>query len=60
MITDLSKEAAKYGLKLHLGKIKILPNLGYSSLSCAGADAAVLPTTHSEKYLGRKICMGNY
>ena len=58
MIEDLSKEAGKYGLKLHLGKTKVVTNTALcrpSSINCMGGSVQVLATNDSERYLGRKF-----
>ena len=60
MINHLQEEAAKYGLKMHAGKTKVLTNqratastdqirVGMDQVEVLGPDAV-------EKYLGRKLC----
>jgi hypothetical protein len=63
MLTDLNKEAGKFGLKLHAGKTKVFvtnPAARQTPISCAGFDVAVLQGGGSEKYLGRKLSVDDY
>ena len=58
MITDLGREAIKFGLKLHMGKTKVLTNCSVrrpSSITCCGQQAQDLDPTQAEKHLGRKL-----
>ena len=58
MITDLSKEAAKFGLKLHMGKTVVLTNrLGNcpTVVQCGREAVKVLAAGDTERYLGRKL-----
>ena len=58
MIADLRSESAKYGLKLHLGKTRILTNSGRTVpevVHCRGLQVRTLPAAESEKYLGRAL-----
>ena len=60
MIRHLQEESAKYGLKMHLGKTKILSLSAHAAASMRiGPDLIqILGITESEKYLGRKLCLG--
>ena len=63
MIKDLGREAGKYGLKLHMGKTKVLTNCRHrrpSVLTCGEQQLQVLGMTEAEKYLGRKLATGSY
>ena len=58
MIADLRKEAAKFGLKLHAGKTKILATdraSRQSPIRCGDCDVQVLQEGEAEKYLGRTL-----
>jgi len=62
MLESLRVEASKYGLELHMGKTKILP-----MRECSGASMkvgnnllSILAPSDAERYLGRKLSMGNY
>ncbi len=63
MITDLQREAAKFGLNLHAGKTKVLvnePTARQTPITCAGFDVQVLQEGDSEKHLGRKLSVDDY
>jgi len=63
MISDLWKEAEKYGLKLHMGKTKILTNCPIetrTTVPCGSTELAILANDESEKYLGRKLATKDY
>ena len=63
MITDLAREAAKYGLKLHMGKTKALTNVMLrrpSYITCCEQQIQVLDASQSERYLGRKLSTDEY
>ena len=63
MITDLALEAAKYGLRLHMGKTKVLTNClsnRPSSITCCTQQIQVLDPSQAERYLGRKLSMDSY
>ncbi len=64
MLKDLKAEAEKYGLKMHMGKTKILRNEAAtckdSSVQIGGEDVKILGIEESERYLGRKLCLGDY
>ena len=63
MIADLSREAGRYGLNLHMGKTKILTNSCTrrpKSIKCLGQDIQVVSATDAEKYLGRKLSLDRY
>ena len=63
MISDLHKEAAKFGLKLHAGKTKIFATCStarQTPISCKAFDVQVLQEGESEKYLGRKLSVDDY
>jgi hypothetical protein len=64
MIAHLQSEAGKYGLKLNLGKTKILTNtpgaLRPTSLEIGGISVQVLQDGEGERYLGRKLCLDSY
>ena len=58
MIVDLDKNAAKFGLKIHMGKTAVLTNASRSrpnTIKCGQAVVKVLLQDDAEKYLGRKI-----
>ena len=58
MITDLAAEASKYGLKLHMGKTKVLTNCTArrpSHIDCCGHPVKILEPGEAERYLGRKL-----
>ena len=60
MIQHLRAEAATYGLKMHMGKNKVLTNSLPSFLRgniCIGQETVeVVAPSDAEKYLGRKLC----
>ena len=62
MIAHLRDEAAKYGLKMHLGKTKILSNIPPEerpeSLTVGTTSIEVLKEGVAERYLGRKLTLG--
>ena len=61
MIADLSVEAARYGLKFHMGKTKVLTNAVITSSSrvkCGEHYVDIVEPEESEKYLGRKLSIG--
>ena len=63
MISDLKNEAAKFGLKLHMGKTVVLTNRAVgrpATISCAGQDIKVASPDDTEKYLGRKLSISAY
>ena len=63
MLADLSVEAAKYGLKIHMGKTAILTNTAAKrpdSIECRGESVRVVQPEGAEKYLGRKFAMDKY
>ena len=63
MITDLRKEAATFGSKLHAGKTKVLstdPSFRRSPISCGGIDVQVLQNGETEKYLGSKFSVEDF
>ena len=62
MINDLTKESCKYGLKLHAGKTVALTNAPgvWADLQTAGFPIKVAKPHHSERYLGRQLCIGSY
>ena len=63
MIADLSNEASKYGLKVHMGKTKVLTNTALprpTSIKCADNLVGVLAPEESERYLGRKLSISDY
>ncbi len=56
-------EAAKFGLKVHAGKTKVLatvPSARQTPISCAAFEVQVLQDFGSEKYLGRKLSIDDY
>ena len=63
MITDLGREAGKFGLKLHMGKTKVLTNCPVKrplSITCCSQSVSVLDESQSERYLGRKLSCDSY
>ena len=60
MLTHLKHEAATYGLRLHMGKTKVLTNCTLSergkSLEVDGDIVRVLDPSDVESYLGCKLC----
>ena len=61
MITELSREAKKYGLKIHMGKTKIMTNAASRKpLCCDGNSVEVLDPAASERYLGRQLAIEDY
>ena len=62
MISDLAREAAKFGLEIHLGKTRILTNKGGkrpSHIKCYNHNVEVVAADSTEKYLGRALTMVN-
>ena len=61
MIAHLRDEAAKYGLRMHLGKTKILSNIPPEerpeSLTVGTTSIEVLKEGVAERYLGRKLTL---
>ena len=57
MISDLDREAAKFGLKLHAGKTKILTNsrTAPETLLCSSLAVEVVRADSPQKYLGRML-----
>ena len=58
MIQDLSQEAAKFGLKLHMGKAVVLTNRAAArpaAVACGNHEVKVVGAEETEKYLGRKL-----
>ena len=61
MIAHLRDEAEKSGLKLHMGKTKVLTNvLSPSSSLSVGSDEIDILSHQSERYIGRKLCLPEY
>ena len=61
MIVDLSREAKKYGLKIHMGKTKVMTTAQTRRpLSCDGTSVEVLDPESSERYLGRQLAIEEY
>ena len=63
MITDLQKEASKYGLHLHMGKTVVLTNVTSgrpSHIQCASQSMRVLREDEAENYLGRQLSARNF
>jgi hypothetical protein len=63
MIADLAREAGKFGLKLHMGKTRVLTNCGLNRpahITCCGQQIQVLDASQSERYLGRKLSTDDY
>ena len=60
----LGEEAARYGLKLHLGKTKILTNVSAltrpETVLAGEQSIAVLGPADAERYLGRKLTLDTY
>jgi len=61
MLRQLAQEASKYGLKLHMGKTKVLTTCHLPSykrkIEVNGEVVEVLQPDEAEKYLGCKLCM---
>ena len=59
MLHHLQKSAAKFGLKIHFGKTKVMTwnSLAHSrpSVSVGGESVTILDEAASERYLGRKL-----
>ena len=63
MIADLGKEASQYGLKLHMGKTRVLTNQAVDApikLPCGPHEVQVLGMDEAEKYLGRNLATKDY
>ena len=62
MLDSLRVEASKYGLELHMGKTKILPmrECSDASVKVGNSLVSILAPSDAERYLGRKLSMGNY
>ena len=63
MVTELGKEAEKYGLKLHMGKTKVMTNAAGRrprNISCNGLPVEVLDSSTAERYLGRQLAVDGY
>jgi len=67
MLTDLKREAAKYGLELHPDKTKILTNLSQrrgrnasQTTDIDGEKVEILHHHHNTKYLGRRFSYDQY
>ena len=64
MIAHLRDEAAKYGLRMHLGKTKILSNIPPEerpeSLTVGTIFIEVLKEGEAERSLGRKLALDRY
>ena len=64
MILDLSKEASKFGLKMHMGKTVVLTNRSEedcpASVKCGGVAVKVAGADDSERYLGRKLSITEF
>ena len=58
MVADLSKEASKFGLNIHMGKTVVLSNRSShrpASVKCGSAWVKVADPSDTERYLGRKV-----
>jgi hypothetical protein len=63
MINDLSKEAAKFGLKIHMGKTVALSNRSCNrpaSVKCGSVEVKVAGLADTEKYLGHKVSISDF
>ena len=61
MIAKLREESKKYGLKLHMGKSKILTNVScHQKDVLVGDDTIRIITDGAERYLGRKLSLWSY
>ena len=64
MMEHLRAEAAKYGLKLNMDKTKVLTSTHATkkrdSVHIAGQPVEIIGPESSERYLGRKLCLGEY
>ena len=64
MLSDLSQEARKYGLQIHMCKTKVLTtdSATHSSdyIKCCGKEVQILTADGTEKYLGRKLSAANF
>ena len=63
MLLDLRQTASKYGLRIHMGKTKILTGNalvnGSSNVSLGDAVVEINDECHAERYLGRSLCFAN-
>ena len=62
MIRDLGVTAAKYGLKLHKGKTKVMTNNAAAQgqqIDVDGSAVDIVDENGAEKYLGRKLSVNN-
>ena len=63
MLQDLSVAAAKYGLKIHFGKTRIMTwgNLAkpHTTIRVDSEDVKILEEKESERYLGRKLSIAD-
>ena len=63
MISDLAREAAKYGLKVHMGKTVVLTNTlqeAMQTVKCMGQNVRVAGGHEAERYLGMKMAMAEH
>ena len=63
MIEHLRCEAAKYGLKINMDKTKVLTNTDLQRprpIHVSGEVVELIGREGSERYLGRKLCLGEY
>ena len=58
MISDLKQHAARFVLRIHMGKTAVLTNAPGErpdAIKCGDASVKVVPRGGAEKYLGRKL-----
>ena len=63
MLANLKEEAAKYGLTMNMSKTKVLTTAAVTSsqsVAILGDTVDVLTKSDSERYLGRRLCLGEY
>ena len=63
MMEHLRAEAAKYGLKFNIEKTKMLTTADakkHGPVSIEGESIELIDQKWSERYLGRKLCLGEY
>ena len=61
MIANLREESNKYGLKLHMGKTKILTNVScHQKDVLVGDDTIQIITDGAERYQGKTLSLWNY
>ena len=63
MIRDLRDEAQKYGLHINMDKTKVLTTSSDNhskAVALDGAEIEILDATASEKYLGRRLSLGDF